>query len=82
MGRLELGAQADLAIIDPEVLRQWDDVSTRQLVYRDLFEHQQMVSRSDGVVTHTFINGEAVWRDGDFTDVLGSRPLGRALRAA
>jgi N-acyl-D-aspartate/D-glutamate deacylase len=82
VGRLELGAQADLAIIDPEVLRQWDDVSTRQLVYRDLFEHQQMVSRSDGVVTHTFINGEAVWRDGDFTDVLGSRPLGRALRAA
>lgn len=82
VGRLELGAQADLAIIDPEALRQWDDVSNRQLVYRDLFEHQQMVSRSDGVVTHTFINGEAVWCDGEFTAALGSRPLGRALRAA
>ena len=82
VGSLELGAQADLAIIDPEALRKWDDVSTRQLIYRDLFEHQQMVSRSDGVVTHTFINGEVAWRDGEFTETLGSKPLGRALRAA
>lgn len=82
VGRLELGAQADLVIIDPEALRGWDDISTRQLIYRDLFEHQQLVSRSDGVVTHTFINGEAAWRDGEFTEALGTRTLGRALRAA
>ena len=41
-----------------------------------------MVSRSDGVVTHTFINGEAAWRDGAFTETLGTKSLGRALRAA
>jgi N-acyl-D-aspartate/D-glutamate deacylase len=82
VGRLELGAQADLVLIDPEALQQWDDNSNRKLIYRELFEHQQMVSRSDGVVTHTFINGEPVWRQGEFTDILGSKPLGRALRAA
>ena len=82
VGRLELGAQADLVMIDPEALSSWDDNSNRKLIYRDLFEHRQMVSRSDGVVTHTFINGEPVWRGGEFTDILGSKPLGRALRAA
>jgi len=82
VGTLELGAQADLVMIDPEALRRWDDNSNRRLIYRDLFEHQQMVSRSDGVVSYTFINGEPVWRQGEFTGALGSRTLGRALRAA
>jgi len=82
VGTLELGDQADITMIDPEALRDWDDASGRELIYRELFEHQQMVSRSDGVVTHTFINGEAVWRNGDHTEALGTKTLGRALRAA
>ena len=82
VGRVELGAQADLVLLDPEALSQWDDCSNRELIYRELFEHKQMVSRSDGVVTHTFINGEPVWRDGDFCEALGTKTLGRALRAA
>ncbi len=82
VGTLELGDQADITMIDPEALRHWDDLSGRELIYRELFEHQQMVSRSDGVVTHTFINGEAVWRNGDHTEALGTKTLGRALRAA
>ncbi|RLQ23314.1 aminoacylase [Seongchinamella sediminis] len=82
VGTLELGDQADITMIDPEALKAWDDKSGRQLVYRELFEHKQMVSRSDGVVTHTFINGEPVWRDGEFGPALGSKTLGRALRAA
>ncbi len=82
VGKLELGAQADLVLIDPERLAQWDDCSNRQFVYRELFEHKQLVSRSDGVVTHTFINGEPVWRNGEFGPALGTQTLGRALRAA
>ncbi len=81
VGTLDIGAQADLAMIDPQALEQWDDNASRAFVYRPLFEHRQLVSRSDGVVTHTFINGEAVWRDGDYTEALGRRTLGRALRA-
>ena len=50
--------------------------------YRDLFEHNQMVSRSDGVVSHVLINGELAWQGSDFTDALGSKTMGRALRAA
>jgi hypothetical protein len=52
------------------------------LQYRELFQHDQMVNRSDGVVTCVLINGEAVWRDREVTEALGSRVLGRALRAA
>jgi len=82
VGSLDIGARADLVMIDPEALRQWDDNSSRQFNYRELFEHKQLVSRSDGVVSRVLIRGETVWEDGEFTAVLGREPLGRALRAA
>ena len=82
VGSLEIGAQADIAMIDPEALRQWDDNSSRQFIYRELFDHKQLVSRSDGVVSQVLIRGESVWQDGAFTPALGREPLGRALRAA
>jgi N-acyl-D-aspartate/D-glutamate deacylase len=82
VGSLDIGAQADIVLLDPEVLKAWDSNDCRELKYRELFQHDQMVNRSDGVVTCVMINGEPVWQDGDVTPALGSRPLGRALRAA
>ena len=82
VGSLEIGAQADIVLIDPEALRQWDDNSSRQFIYRELFDHKQLVSRSDGVVSQVLIRGESVWQDGAFTPALGREALGRALRAA
>jgi len=82
VGSLEIGAQADIVLIDPEALRQWDDNSSRQFIYRELFDHKQLVSRSDGVVTQVLIRGQTVWQDGAFTPALGRETLGRALRAA
>jgi len=81
-GSLDIGAQADITLVDPEVLRDWDCNETRQLHYRELFQHNQMVNRPEGVVTRVLIRGETVWCDGAATEALGSRPLGRALRAA
>jgi N-acyl-D-aspartate/D-glutamate deacylase len=81
VGSLEIGAQADIVLLDPEALKGWDSNDSRKLQYRELFQHDQMVNRSDGVVTCVLINGEAVWRDGEVTEALGSRVLGRALRA-
>ena len=82
VGTMNIGAQADLALIDPEALKAWNSNDNRELLYRELFQHKQMVSRSDGVVSCVLIKGEPVWQDGDFTDALGTRKLGRALRAA
>ncbi|TGD71753.1 aminoacylase [Mangrovimicrobium sediminis] len=81
VGSLELGAQADITMLDPQALASWDDKASRQFIHRPQFEHRQLVSRSDGVVTHTFINGEEVWCEGAATAALGSKTLGRALRA-
>lgn len=82
VGTLEIGAQADITMIDPEALSPYECDPNRQLVYRDLFEHEQMVNRSDGVVSRVLINGETAWCDNDFAPALGSKTLGRALRAA
>jgi N-acyl-D-aspartate/D-glutamate deacylase len=80
-GRLDVGAQADLVLIDPEALRTYDTDASRRMVYRDIFAHEQLVNRSDGVVTAVYIAGEEVWDGADFTPVLGRKRLGRALRA-
>jgi len=82
VGTLDIGAQADIALVDPEALAGWDCNATRELQYRELFEHEQMVNRPEGIVDCVLISGEPVWRDGAFTEALGSQKLGRALRAA
>jgi len=82
VGTLEIGAQADVVLLDPQALKAWDTNDCRVLEYRELFKHQQMLNRSDGVVTSVWINGEPVWRDGQVTSALGGQRLGRALRAA
>ena len=81
VGTLDIGAQADITLIDPSVLRSWDSNDTRRLEYRELFDHEQMLNRPEGVVTQVFIRGHCVWAGGSFQDALGTKALGRALRA-
>ena len=82
-GSLVLGARADMVLINPDALDNWQSDETRELVYRDIFEHEQMVNRPDGIVDIVYIAGEMVW-DGvhGATDVLGKKPLGKYLRSA
>ncbi|MEM8501440.1 MAG: amidohydrolase family protein [Pseudomonadota bacterium] len=82
VGRLDIGAQADITIVDPERLAQYDSNDNRKIIYRELFEHEQMVNRSDGVVSRVLIKGETVWQDQQFSAALGQKKLGRALRAS
>jgi len=80
-GRLDPGAQADLVLIDPEALERYDTDANRRMIHRDIFEHEQLVNRSDGVVNAVFIAGEQVWDGLDFTPALGTRRLGRTVTA-
>jgi N-acyl-D-aspartate/D-glutamate deacylase len=80
-GRLEPGAQADLVLIDPGALERYDTDANRRMVHRDIFQHEQLVNRSDGVVGAVFIAGEQVWDGREITAALGTRGLGRALTA-
>lgn len=80
-GRIDPGAQGDLVLVDPQALLRYDTDANRRMVRRDIFEHDQLVNRSDGVVTAVFIAGEQVWDGHDFTAALGTRRLGRVLTA-
>ncbi len=81
VGRIEPGSQADITLIDPLALQAFDSNASRRLEYRDIFQHRQMVNRSDGVVSRVLIRGETVWHEQQAAAALGSKPLGRALRA-
>jgi N-acyl-D-aspartate/D-glutamate deacylase len=80
-GRIDIGCQADLVLIDPEGLLGYDTDANRKMVHRDIFEHDQLVNRSDGVVSAVFIAGCQVWNGAGCTAPLGVRRLGRALTA-
>ncbi|MGQ0530885.1 MAG: N-acyl-D-amino-acid deacylase family protein [Panacagrimonas sp.] len=78
-GRLEAGAPADLALIDPERLRAWNPDSTYRYIWRDCFAHHQIVNRPEGVVAGVMIAGRMVWQDGDYLPEFGQRRFGRVM---
>lgn len=79
-GRVAVGEPADLTIVDPEALRRWNPDATVRYVWRDLFEHHQMVNRPEGVVTQVAIAGKLAWSDGEYTSSYGRERMGRVLR--
>lgn len=81
-GSLAIGAQADVTIIDPEQLAKHDAEAARQWIHRDLFDHDQLVNRPNGIVDSVLIAGQLAWHSGAACTALGSQTLGRALRAA
>jgi N-acyl-D-aspartate/D-glutamate deacylase len=80
-GRIEPGCEADITLVDPEALRDYESEESLRRIYRDRFEHHQLVNRSEGVVPMVVKGGEVAFEDGDFTDVVGQKKLGRCLRS-
>ena len=60
-GTLEIGARADMVIINPDALDGWEPDQTRVLEYREIFEHQQMVNRPEGIVESVYVAGQQAW---------------------
>ncbi len=79
-GRLEAGVQADLILVDPAALQRWNPLATVQYVWRECFEHHQLVNRPENVVTATLIAGRVAWRDGAYVPAFGRERYGRVLR--
>ena len=80
-GRIDPGAPADLVLIDPDALLAYDTDAARVMVHREVLGHEQLVNRSDGVVRSVWIAGVQAWDGRDVTPALGTRRLGRTLRA-
>ncbi len=81
-GRIEAGDVADVTVVDPRALADYDAEANVRSVYRKEFEHEQLVNRSDGVVPFVFVGGQEAWRGDDFGADLGKRKMGAALRAS
>jgi N-acyl-D-aspartate/D-glutamate deacylase len=79
LGTIEPGKQADLTLIDPEALRTYDSDANTTFGYREAVAAEQMLNRSDGVVTDVWIAGTPAWRDSKASEQLGTARMGRAL---
>lgn len=80
-GCIEPGARADVTIVDPEALAAYDAEAHIESIYREDFEHEQLVNRSDGVVDRVIIAGRVAWDGKGYTEVFGRERLGCVLRA-
>ena len=81
VGSLDIGARADITLLNPGQLKTYDGESSVNYIYRELFDCHQLVNRSDGVVEGVYVGGEQVWQGSDFTEHHGRHRLGQALRA-
>ncbi|MGB3050308.1 MAG: amidohydrolase family protein, partial [Polyangiales bacterium] len=79
VGTIEPGRQADLILIDPAALKEYDSEANTTFGYREAVAAEQMLNRSDGVVTDVWIAGTPAWRDSKATKHLGATQMGSAL---
>jgi len=79
VGTIEPGKQADVILIDPEALRRYDSEAQTIFEYREAVGSEQMLNRSDGVVTDVWIAGSPARRNSQPTPELGKKKMGRPL---
>jgi cytosine/adenosine deaminase-related metal-dependent hydrolase len=76
---IEPGKQADVILVDPDALRAYDSEAQTIFEYREAVGSEQMLNRSEGVVTDVWIAGVPAWRDSKATKHLGATRMGQAL---
>jgi N-acyl-D-aspartate/D-glutamate deacylase len=79
-GHLRIGDRADLMIVDPAHLDDSLDSYSEDTV-EQYGGMSRMVNRNDDTVSAVFVGGQAVFLNGQPTEVLGSRRTGSFLRA-
>jgi N-acyl-D-aspartate/D-glutamate deacylase len=80
-GTIDQGDVADLILVDPEKLAEYDGEDNVQRVFREEYQHEQLVNRSDGVVPLVMIGGHTAWEADQFSEQLGRERMGRVLRS-
>lgn len=80
-GRLEVGARADVVILDPNALDEQVD-ALYEAPMREFNALSRLVRRNDAAVRHVLINGRIAFAEGAPTDTLGHEPgFGQVLCA-
>lgn len=80
-GTMEVGDVADLVLIDPKALATYDGEANIIRQYREVFKHEQLVNRSDGVVSLVVIGGQVAWQNTGYLENFGKKRFGRLLLA-
>ena len=80
-GTLDVGAVADVVVIDPDRLAAWNPDETTEVIYREDLDNDVMVNRPEGIVTTTVLGGTVVWDGVDIAPEVGKVRLGRTLLA-
>lgn len=80
-GSINLGDTADLILVAPDALKEYDGEANVQRRFREEFQHEQLVNRSDDVVPLVMIGGHVAWQNNTFSEKLGKQKMGRLLRA-
>jgi N-acyl-D-aspartate/D-glutamate deacylase len=81
-GTIDEGDAADLILVDPQQLANYDGEANVIRQFRTEYNHEQLVNRSDGVVPLVMIGGNVAWENDDFSSELGEKPMGRLLKAS
>ena len=80
-GTINEGDVADLILVDPQALANYDGEAHVIRQFRAEYNHEQLVNRSDGVVPLVMIAGNVAWENDEFSGQFGKKPMGRLLRA-
>ena len=73
--------KADLILVDPNELKKYDGEKHVARVFREEFNHEQLVNRSDNVVPLVVIGGHVAWEDEKFSKDLGQEQFGELLKS-
>jgi len=79
-GTIYQGDVADLILVDPKALASYDGEANVDRIFREEYQHPQLVNRSDGVVPLVLINGEVAWQGQAFSKELGKVKMGQLLK--
>jgi N-acyl-D-aspartate/D-glutamate deacylase len=79
VGELKVGAKADIAVFNPQALSNYDSDENTQMAYREQFEQEQMVNRSDGVVEAVVVAGKVAWDGKAYLSAFGQEKYGDLL---
>lgn len=78
-GILDEGAPADVILIDPNKLAQYEGERSAVRITREEIGHEQLVNRSNGVVDLVVIGGKIAWQHDEPAPALGKEKMGRLL---
>ncbi len=79
-GTINVGDVADLILVNPEALKNYDGENSVERIYREEYQHPQLVNRSGEVVSLVLIGGHKAWQSGEPGGELGQTQMGRVLK--